>query len=439
MQLRIGETLKLVGNAPALGAWCHHDAPSFTWSPDDIWQISVTLPLDELTEFKIVAAAEAHGDTSWCNWQEGENTILDPAQLGLQSGAQLEVGCDWQGESRAQVMAGAAAASAAAQLPLLEALQAAGWSADPTAAASGEAQQESGATSSQANAATEKLAEAAPAADASAPVQHEPATDAATQPVVGVETEHVQENAQASAAQSTSVHPDTAALPNATKSHSDEVAEGSERAGQGADAAEENVRVARAEAAPFTTVSTAVSTSDVDTDDGKYAQKNADESAPQPAADAAPTPESFAALQPTPDPEAAKPWVVAGSERAQRAGAHANVIYDPASETWTFAVVSSSSDSDDSQEPPSRPEVTFLSRPSGGGSRGPAPSAATPAAPPIDAGALVTPAPSIDASIAAMVEQAQSGGAGTLHRCLHCAKLGNRAGFGLPVYLRFAC
>jgi hypothetical protein len=104
LQLTVGQTLKLVGNDPSLGSWRHQDAPSFTWTEDDIWQIAVELPASQPTEFKIVQAAEAHGDLNWCVWQDGENTILDPVALGLQPGQQIEVGCDWDGESRARMV-----------------------------------------------------------------------------------------------------------------------------------------------------------------------------------------------------------------------------------------------------------------------------------------------------------------------------------------------
>jgi hypothetical protein len=100
----VGQTFKLVGNAAALGAWNHRAAPSFTWSDDHIWQLSVKLPTEELAEFKIVQAPEDDGDGEWCIWQEGENTIVDPVALGLQADGAIEVGCTWAGEARAHVI-----------------------------------------------------------------------------------------------------------------------------------------------------------------------------------------------------------------------------------------------------------------------------------------------------------------------------------------------
>jgi hypothetical protein len=118
LQLEVGQTLKLVGSDPSLGSWRHQDAPSFSWTDDNIWQVAVNLPASQPTEFKIVQAAEAHGDSNWCVWQDGENTIIDPVALGLQPGQQIEVGCDWEGESRARMipLPRAASASPAAQV-----------------------------------------------------------------------------------------------------------------------------------------------------------------------------------------------------------------------------------------------------------------------------------------------------------------------------------
>jgi hypothetical protein len=85
-----------------LGEWDFRAAPAFTWAPDHVWQLEVQLPLLEPVDWKIVQAIEGNND--WCEWQSGENTIIDPMSLELGSGDVLEVGCCWDGPARATIV-----------------------------------------------------------------------------------------------------------------------------------------------------------------------------------------------------------------------------------------------------------------------------------------------------------------------------------------------
>eukprot|EP00892_Ulva_mutabilis_P005087 jgi/Ulvmu1/2950/UM149_0033.1 len=101
-ELCLGQHLKLVGSAPALGNWDFRAAPAFTWTPDHVWQLELQLPIDTPVDWKVVQAVE--GSDDWCQWQSGENTIVDPRLLGLKEDDTLEVGCTWDGESRASIV-----------------------------------------------------------------------------------------------------------------------------------------------------------------------------------------------------------------------------------------------------------------------------------------------------------------------------------------------
>lgn len=111
VQLCLGQHLKLVGSSPVLGEWDFCAAPAFTWSPDHMWQLQVQLPLDAPVDWKIVQAVE--GNNEWCEWQSGENTIVDPSALGLSSGDVLQVGCSWEGPVRATIIEPASPSSGA--------------------------------------------------------------------------------------------------------------------------------------------------------------------------------------------------------------------------------------------------------------------------------------------------------------------------------------
>lgn len=119
MQLCLGQHLKLVGNSPVLGEWDFRAAPAFTWSPEHVWQLELQLPVGEPVDWKIVQAVESNNE--WCEWQSGENTIIDPSALKLSSGDVLEVGCSWDGPSRATIVetAGLAPAGNSAAQPEL--------------------------------------------------------------------------------------------------------------------------------------------------------------------------------------------------------------------------------------------------------------------------------------------------------------------------------
>jgi Starch binding domain len=110
-QLFLGQFLKLVGSAPGLGEWDFRAAPAFEWTEDHVWQLELELPVDTPVDWKVVQAVE--GNDEWCEWQAGENTIIDPAALALKPGDVLQVGCSWDGPSRATIVVESAANTAA--------------------------------------------------------------------------------------------------------------------------------------------------------------------------------------------------------------------------------------------------------------------------------------------------------------------------------------
>lgn len=113
--------MKLAGSDPVLAEWDFRAAPAFTWSPEHVWQLELQLPLGTPVDWKIVQAVEGNDD--WCEWQSGENTIVDPSALQLSSGDILEVGCTWEGTSRATIVetaSSAAARNGAAQPEMIE-------------------------------------------------------------------------------------------------------------------------------------------------------------------------------------------------------------------------------------------------------------------------------------------------------------------------------
>ena len=71
----MGESLRVVGSSPELGAWDINKAPRLKWQSDEgLWACDVSLPCGQIYEYKYVVC---NGDTGAAlQWQQGNNALL---------------------------------------------------------------------------------------------------------------------------------------------------------------------------------------------------------------------------------------------------------------------------------------------------------------------------------------------------------------------------
>lgn len=73
-ELPFGQSLKLVGSHPALGAWKEDMGLRMTWGDGHKWTTSVSLPAGTALEFKAVKVIE--GPDARSEWEDGANHVL---------------------------------------------------------------------------------------------------------------------------------------------------------------------------------------------------------------------------------------------------------------------------------------------------------------------------------------------------------------------------
>ncbi|KAL4422984.1 hypothetical protein ABPG77_005464 [Micractinium sp. CCAP 211/92] len=74
MELPFGQSLKLVGSHPALGAWDENRGLPMTWGDGHVWTGEVPLPIGTAVEFKAVKVVGGAG--AYSEWEGGSNHVL---------------------------------------------------------------------------------------------------------------------------------------------------------------------------------------------------------------------------------------------------------------------------------------------------------------------------------------------------------------------------
>mmetsp|Transcript_39777 Transcript_39777/g.100878 ORF Transcript_39777/g.100878 Transcript_39777/m.100878 type:complete len:508 (+) Transcript_39777:241-1764(+) len=104
-----GESLRIIGSAPGLGAWNLSQAPTMQWGMGDMWTATIPLPQSSVQEYKYVLVG---ADGAPLKWQQGNNNVLavKPDQ------ANLEVHDNWDGGQGSSVVSTAGSVTRENQL-----------------------------------------------------------------------------------------------------------------------------------------------------------------------------------------------------------------------------------------------------------------------------------------------------------------------------------
>ncbi|QDZ20280.1 starch-binding protein [Chloropicon primus] len=104
----MGQTVRVVGSSPELGAWDVAKAPQLKWqSSDGLWACDVSLPCGQIYEYKYVVC---NGDGVALQWQQGNNALLavgirDALAIASSGGeVSLEVLDRWSGPEGSTVL-----------------------------------------------------------------------------------------------------------------------------------------------------------------------------------------------------------------------------------------------------------------------------------------------------------------------------------------------
>ena len=90
LPLEFGQSLKIVGGAPALGNWEASTGCSLEWAEGNNWKGAAEIEAGSEVEFKLVKVAG--GD--WSSWEDGDNKVLAVPV----NATGVEVVCSWGGD-----------------------------------------------------------------------------------------------------------------------------------------------------------------------------------------------------------------------------------------------------------------------------------------------------------------------------------------------------
>ncbi|KAG2497175.1 hypothetical protein HYH03_004764 [Edaphochlamys debaryana] len=68
-----GEAYAVVGSVPELGSWDTARAVKMKWTPNDVWEVTVRLPVDEQVQYKYVKVKDSTGAV--VSWEGTENAV----------------------------------------------------------------------------------------------------------------------------------------------------------------------------------------------------------------------------------------------------------------------------------------------------------------------------------------------------------------------------